>query len=183
MVSEGTLGLQLFATVEQGNAQAPGWYVSTCRTRREALRALRMPVRQQRGHLGRDAARGVQLRHDHGSGFGADTFQNQIEACCGTTASYALVGQPQTNGVVERFFGALTEQLVLGRTFDTLEDVPRPCVPSSAAATPIGSSKNTATSAATYDAAHTTSETCPWSHNPTECPRNRVRFEPVELSR
>lgn len=111
----------LFATVEHWNAEALGWHVSKRGTRREALQALAMAVREQHGHLGRDAARGVQLRHDHGSCFMADDFQNQVKAW-GMTASYAFVGQPETNGVIERFFRTLKEQLVYGRIFDTLED-------------------------------------------------------------
>jgi len=70
----------LFATVEHWNAEALGWHVSKRGTRREALQAMGMAVRQQFGHLGRDAARGVQLRHDHGSCFMAEDFQNQTRA-------------------------------------------------------------------------------------------------------
>jgi len=112
----------LFATVEHWNAEALGWHVAKRGTRREALQAMGMAVRQQFGHLGRDAARGVQLRHDHGSCFMAEDFQTQIRAW-GMTPSYAFVGQPQTNGVVERFFRTLKEQVVHGRVFETLEDV------------------------------------------------------------
>ena len=112
----------LFAVAEHWNAEALGWHVSKRGTRREALQAMGMAVRQQHGHLGRDAARGVQLRHDHGSCFMAEDFQTQIRAW-GMTPSYAFVGQPQTNGVIERFFRTLKEQVVHGRVFQTLEDV------------------------------------------------------------
>jgi len=112
----------LFATVEHWNAEALGWHVSKRGTRREALQATSMAVRQQFGHLGRDAARGVQLRHDHGSCFMADDFQTQIRAW-GMTPSFAFVGQPETNGVVERFFRTLKEQIVHGRVYETTEDV------------------------------------------------------------
>ena len=112
----------LFATVEHWNAEAMGWHVSKRGTRREALQAMGMAVRQQFGHLGRDAARGVQLRHDHGSCFMAEDFQAQIKAW-GMAPSYAFVGQPQTNGVAERFFRTLKEQVIHGRVFQTVEDV------------------------------------------------------------
>ena len=112
----------LFAVAEHWNAEALGWHVSKRGTRREALQAMGMAVRQQHGHLGRDAARGVQLRHDHGSCFMAEDFQTQIRAW-GMTPSYAFVGQPQTNGVIERFFRTLKEQVVHGRVFQTLEGV------------------------------------------------------------
>jgi transposase InsO family protein len=112
----------LFATVEHWNAEALGWHVAKRGTRREALQAMGMAVREQFGHLGRDAARGVHLRHDHGSCFMAEDFQTQIRAW-GMTPSFAFVGEPQTNGVIERFFRTLKEQVVHGRVFETLEDV------------------------------------------------------------
>ena len=37
--------------------------------------------------------------------------------------SFAFVGQPETNGVVERFFRTLKEQIVHGRVYETIEDV------------------------------------------------------------
>ena len=79
-----------------------------------------MAVRQQFGHLGRDAARGLELRHDHGSAFMAEDFQNQI--AWGMLPSYAFVGQPQTNGVIERFFRTFKEQVVHGRIFQSIDD-------------------------------------------------------------
>jgi transposase InsO family protein len=112
----------LFATAEHWNAEALGWHVSKRGTRREALQAIGMAVQQQHGHLGRDAARGVQLRHDHGSCFMADDFQTQLRAW-GMTPSYAFVGQPETNGVIERFFRTLKEQVVHGRVFQGLDEV------------------------------------------------------------
>ena len=83
---------------------------------------MSMAVRQQHGHLGRDAARGVQLRHDYGSCFMAEDFQTQIRAW-GMAPSFAFVGQPQTNGVIERFFRTLKEQVAHGRLFQTLDEV------------------------------------------------------------
>jgi transposase InsO family protein len=82
---------------------------------------MSMAVRQQFGHLGQDAARGLELRHDHGSAFMAEDFQNQIKAW-GARPSYAFVGQPETNGVVERFFRTFKEQVVHGRIFQSIDD-------------------------------------------------------------
>ena len=36
---------------------------------------------------------------------------------------YAFVGEPQTNGVIERLFRTLKEQIVYGRIFQTVDDV------------------------------------------------------------
>jgi len=41
----------------------------------------------------------------------------------GFAPSYAYVEQPQTNGVVERFFRTLKEQVIYGRVFKNLEEV------------------------------------------------------------
>jgi putative transposase len=116
----------LVAAAEHWNAEALGWHVGKRGTRREALQAMGMAVQGQFGHLGRDAARGVQLRHDHDhdhdSCFMAGDFQTQIRAW-GMTPSYAFVRQPETNGVIERFFRTLKEQVVYGRVFQTLDEV------------------------------------------------------------
>jgi transposase InsO family protein len=110
-----------FAVAEHWNAGALGWHVSKRGTRHEALQAMSMAVRQQFGHLGRDAARGLALRHDHGSAFMAEDFGNQIRAW-GVLPSYAFVGQPETNGVIERFFRTFKEQVVHGRIFQTIDE-------------------------------------------------------------
>jgi transposase InsO family protein len=39
------------------------------------------------------------------------------------TPSYAFVGEPETNGVIERFFRTLKEQIVHGRIYQTIEEV------------------------------------------------------------
>ena len=80
-----------------------------------------MAVRRQFGHLGAGAARGLALRHDHGSAFMADVFQKQIRFW-GISPSYAF-GEAQTNGVIERLFRTLKEQAIHGRIFQTIDDV------------------------------------------------------------
>ena len=39
------------------------------------------------------------------------------------TLSYAFVGQPETNGVIERLFRTFKEQVVYGRIFQTIDEV------------------------------------------------------------
>lgn len=41
---------------------------------------MSMAVSEQFGRLGRDAARGLALRHDHGSAFMSDDLQRQLKA-------------------------------------------------------------------------------------------------------
>jgi transposase InsO family protein len=112
----------LFGVAEHWNAELMGWHVSKSGSRFEATQAIGMAVRQQFGHLSAGTARGVALRHDHGSNFMADHFQKQIRFW-GMAPSYAFVGQPETNGVIERLFRTLKEQVVHGRIFQTVDDV------------------------------------------------------------
>src|SRR3712207_7701097 len=52
-------------------------------------------------------------RHDHGSAFMSDVFQKQMKFW-GMAPSYAFVGEPETNGCIERLFRTLKEQVVHG---------------------------------------------------------------------
>jgi transposase InsO family protein len=112
----------LFGVAEHWNAELLGWHVAKHGTRSEAIQALGMAVRQQFGHLGAGAARGLALRHDHGSNFMADVFQKQIKFW-GMAPSYAFVAEPETNGVIERLFRTLKEQAIHGRIFQTIDEV------------------------------------------------------------
>src|SRR3954452_5269595 len=112
----------LFGVAEHWNAELLGWHVTKSGTRFEATQALGMAVRQQFGQLSADAARGVALRHDHGSNFMADVFQKQAKFW-GVAPSYAFVAEPETNGVIERLFRTLKEQAIHGRIFQTIDDV------------------------------------------------------------
>ena len=62
------------------------------------------------------------MRIDNGSQFLSDHFQNQIQFW-GIAPSFAFLEQPQTNGVVERFFRTLKEQIIYGRVYETVEDL------------------------------------------------------------
>ena len=112
----------IFGVAQHWNAEFLGWHVTKFGTRFEATQALAMAVRQQFGHLSAGAARGLARRHDHGSNFMADHFQKQARFW-GISPSYAFVGEPETNGVIERFFRTLKEQAIHGRVFQTIDEV------------------------------------------------------------
>ena len=64
-------------------------------------------------------SRGVTVRADHGPQYISGQFTHQI-AHWGMALSHSFPRQPQTNGVVERFFHTLKEQVVYGRVFHTV---------------------------------------------------------------
>ena len=74
------------------------------------------------GAIAPGVARGLKLRHDHGSNYMSGDFQDEIE-CLGIEASPSFVREPEGNGVAERFIRTLKENLLWVRTFDTIEEL------------------------------------------------------------
>jgi len=112
----------LFIVAEHWNAEGLGWHVAKHGNRYAAAEALALAVGRVFGSVGADAARGVSVRHDHGSAFMSEHFQNQL-TFFGMAPSFAFVREPETNGVAERFIRTLKEQVVFGRIYTDIEDV------------------------------------------------------------
>lgn len=88
----------------------------------EAIDALRQGIVERFGAHGEGVARGLTVRHDHGSPFVAELFQKELRFV-GAESSPAFVREPEGNGVAERFIRTLKEQLLWIRRFDTVEDL------------------------------------------------------------
>jgi putative transposase len=74
------------------------------------------------GRLGPDVARGIKLRHDWGSQYRAHHFQGSL-TWLGIEDDAAFVGEPQGNGVAERFIRTLKEQCLWARLCDDVDDL------------------------------------------------------------
>ncbi len=111
-----------FAAVDHFNAECVGRHVCKKGDRFAALEPVSLGVSEHFGSLEEDAARGLRLRMDNGSPYLSEHFQNQIKFW-GIAPSFAFLEQPQTNGVVERFFRTLKEQIIYGRVYQTVEDL------------------------------------------------------------
>jgi putative transposase len=74
------------------------------------------------GSYAEGIAAGLQARHDHGSQYVSDYFQDEL-TFLGITASPAFVREPEGNGVAERFIRTLKEQLLWVRPFATVEEL------------------------------------------------------------
>ena len=108
--------LWLFTTLEHWNAECLGHHVCQRGDRFAAYEPVAQAVTRVFGASTADAARGIALRHDHGSQYLTAWFQGQSRFH-GFTPSFAFVGEPATNGVVERFHRTLKEQIIHGRTY------------------------------------------------------------------
>ncbi|GDX88143.1 integrase [Gemmatimonadota bacterium] len=112
----------VFVAVEHANSEVVGIHASRSANRFEALEPVRQAVHRCFGAIAPGVARGLKLRHDHGSNYMSDDFQNEIK-CLGIEASPSFVREPQGNGVAERFIRTLKENLLWVRTFDTIEEL------------------------------------------------------------
>ena len=83
-------------------------------TRFEALEPIRQRVRRHFGGFAAAVARGLKLRHDHGSQYMSDHFQKEI-AFLGIESSSAFVRAPEGNGCAERCIGTLKEEPAPGQ--------------------------------------------------------------------
>jgi putative transposase len=112
----------VFVAVDHHSVECVGLHAARRGTRFEALEPIRQGVRRCFGAFGKDLARGLAVRHDHGSQYMSDTFRKEL-AFLGIESSPAFVRAPEGNGCAERFIRTLKENLLWVQTFDTVEDL------------------------------------------------------------
>nr|CAA9275693.1 Mobile element protein [uncultured Armatimonadetes bacterium] len=112
----------VFVAVDHCSAECVGLHAARRATRFEALEPIRQGVRRHFGAFAKDIARGLAVRHDHGSQYMADAFQAEL-AFLGIESSPAFVRAPEGNGCAERFIRTLKENLLWVHTFDTVEEL------------------------------------------------------------
>lgn len=112
----------VFVAVEHANSEIVGIHASRSANRFEALEPVRQGVDRCFGAIAPRVARGLKLRHDHGSNYMSRDFQDEIK-CLGIEASPSFVREPEGNGVAERFIRTLKENLLWVKTFNTIEDL------------------------------------------------------------
>lgn len=117
---EGTV--TIYAAVDHCSADCVGIHAVKKASRFEALEPLRQGMKEYFGAFSGGIAAGMRLRHDHGSVYMSDDFQNEIRFL-GIEPSPAFVRQPEGNGCIERFFPTLKEQLLWVRRFRDLEEL------------------------------------------------------------
>ena len=74
------------------------------------------------GSLVTAAAPGLAVRHDHGSQYVSNAFQEEL-AFLGIESSPAFVRAPEGNGCAERFIRTVKENLLWLRRFETVEEL------------------------------------------------------------
>jgi len=112
----------IFIAVDHYSAECGGIHAAKQGTRFEALEPIRQGVGTYLGAFGQDRAQGLALRHDHGSQYMSQVFQEELTVL-GIASSPAFVREPAGNGCAERFIRTLKEHLLWLKTFDTVEDL------------------------------------------------------------
>ena len=112
----------VFVSVDHCPFECIGIHASAHGHRFEALEPIRQGLWEHMGGYSAQRAVGLQVRHDHGSVYISDDFQNELDFL-GIESSPAFVRQPQGNGCVERFIGLLKENLLWVHTFSTVEEL------------------------------------------------------------
>ena len=112
----------IFFAVDHCSLECVGIHAARPGTRFEALEPIRQGVRHSFGAFGPGLADGLTLRHDHGSQYTSDAFQEEV-AFLGIKSSPSFVREPQGNGIAERFVRILKENLLWLRRFDTVEEI------------------------------------------------------------
>jgi putative transposase len=92
-------------------------HVAKVGNRFAALQPVYDAVIERFGRLGPDVARGIKLRHDWGSQYRSAHFQGSL-TWLGIDDDAAFVGEPQGNGVAERFIRTLKEQCLWAQLYE-----------------------------------------------------------------
>ena len=110
-----------FGAIDHYGDEIVGWHVAKLGDRWAALEPIRQGVRHAFGGFGKDVARGLAIRCDWGPQYIADAWINEVK-WLGITISPSYVGEPECNGVIERFMRTLKEQCLYLHRFQTLEE-------------------------------------------------------------
>jgi len=112
----------VFIAVDHRTAECVGIHAAKPGTRYEALEPIRQAIRSRFGAIGLDVAQGLSVRHDHGSQYTSDAFQDEL-FFFGIESSPAFVRAPEGNGCAERLIRTLKEQLLWLRPFQNVEEL------------------------------------------------------------
>lgn len=112
----------VFIAVDHCTAECVGIHAAKPGTRYEALEPIKQGVRSRFGAISALIATGLAVRHDHGSQYVSDAFQDEL-TFLGIESSPAFVRAPEGNGCAERFIRTLKEQLLWLRPFRNVEEL------------------------------------------------------------
>jgi putative transposase len=109
-----------FGAIDHCTDEIVGWHVAKKGDRWAALEPIRQGVHRHFGSYTPKIALGLGLRHDWGPQYTARQFNGELK-WLGIRSSPAFVGEPECNGLIERFMRTLKEECVYVTRFRSLE--------------------------------------------------------------
>ena len=110
-----------FGAIDHCSEDLVGWHVAKVGDRWAALEPIRQGVQRTHGSYHPKIALGLGLRLDWGPQYTADQFLGELR-WLGIRSSPSYVGEPECNGVMERWIRTLKEECLYLHDFATLEE-------------------------------------------------------------
>ena len=110
-----------FGAIDHCSEDLVGWHVAKVGDRWAALEPIRQGVQHTHGGYAPKIALGLGLRADHGPQYTADQFLGELR-WLGIRLSPSYVGEPECNGIMERWIRTLKEECLHLHDFATLEE-------------------------------------------------------------
>lgn len=109
-----------FGAIDHFSQDIVGWHVAKKGDRWAALEPIRQGVRKHLGGYARTIALGLGLRHDWGPQYTAHQFLGELN-WLGIRSTPSYVGEPECNGIIERWMRTLKEECLYLHDFESLE--------------------------------------------------------------
>ncbi len=113
-----------FGAIDHCVEDVVGWHVAKVGDRWAALEPIRQGVQRTHGHYAQKIALGLGLRMDWGPQYTAHQFLGELR-WLGIRPSPSYVGEPECNGVMERWIRTLKEECLYLHDFATLDEARR----------------------------------------------------------
>ncbi len=110
-----------FGAIDHCVQDIVGWHVAKIGDRWAALEPIRQGVRTHLGGFVAKIALGLGLRHDWAPQYTARQFAAELR-WLGIRSTPAYVGEPECNGIIERFMRTLKEECLYVHDFKNLEE-------------------------------------------------------------
>jgi putative transposase len=110
-----------FGAIDHCTNEVVGWHVAKKGDRWAALEPIRQGVKKHFGGYAPKMALGLGLRHDWGPQYTANQFLGELR-WLGIRSTPAFVGEPECNGVMERWLRTLKEECFYLYDFESLEE-------------------------------------------------------------
>jgi len=110
-----------FGAIDHCVEDIVGWHVAKVGDRWAALEPIRQGVQHTHGGYAPKIALGLGLRADHGPQYTAHQFLGELR-WLGIRPSPSYVGEPECNGIMERWIRTLKEECVYLHDFATLDE-------------------------------------------------------------